>query len=113
LQNSFLNYLPFFTPPNYIALWNQSATETESKMKWHHCIDSAQKLALELCHGSMNKGDGYGSFGWRGYGKGDGYGCGYGLRDGDGVAGTDDDSGDGDGDGYADGVGDGWSCDEW
>jgi hypothetical protein len=105
-------------------LWNQSTTsETESKMKWHHCIDSAQKLALELCG---ERGD---AMPWpppSDEGEGDGaaaavseafredvsleqlHGDGYGDGDGFGEV------GDGYGIGYGfEADGDGWSCDNW
>jgi len=67
---------------------------------WRFCIVDPQDAALELCGGSMDKGDGYGG----GYGYGDGYGDlnGYGYGDGWG------DLGCGDGDGWGDGDGDGW-----
>ena len=72
-------------------------------MKWHHCIDSAQKLALELCHGSMNKGYGIGDGELRDDRGGD-----YGCSDGDGGG------GDYDGDyGYGYGDGDGGSPERW
>ena len=85
-------------------------------MKWHHCIDSAQKLALELCRFSMNTDDGYGNGSSalrRGYGNSENFGCGYELTCKGESSGRLVDAGDGDGDGYGDG-GDGWQHrNEW
>ena len=67
-------------------------------MNWRFCIDSAEKRALDLCRGSMNKGYGYGSgFGWDyGVGYSDSWGSGYSW-----------------GYGYGDCYGDGSSPQEW
>ena len=58
-------------------------------MNWHFCIDSTEKRALDLCRGSMNKGDGFGrgNGGGRGYGYGNGYGCSGGYGSGYGYTG--------------------------
>ena len=69
-------------------------------MHWKLCIDTVEKRALNLCSGSMNKGNGYGSCCGSGYG--DGYGHGYSIGHGDGYS-----------YGYGDNDGDGSSPQEW
>ena len=73
-------------------------------MNWHFCIDSTEKRALDLCRGSMNKGDGSSWGSCYGSGWGSGYGDGYGWGDGDGY---------GWGDSYGSDDGDGSSPQEW
>ena len=69
-------------------------------MHWKLCIDTVEKRALNLCSGSMNKGNGYGSCYGSGYGSG--YGDGYSIGHGDGYS-----------YGYGDNDGDGSSPQEW
>ena len=52
---------------------------------WRFCVTDPQDAALELCGGSMDKGDGWGLRGdGYGDGRGNGNGFGNGFRDGDG-----------------------------
>ena len=63
-------------------------------MSWHFCIVTREKLALKLCHGSIDKGTGTG-LGAHYVSGGDGVSYGYGT---------------GKGDGYGYGERNGWSC---
>jgi len=75
--------------------------------EWRFCVVDPQDAVLELCGGSMDKGNGYGG-GLRGDGVSNG--CGYGYGDGDGYG---NDYGDGYGNDYGYGWGDGGSPAEW
>ena len=77
---------------------------------WKICIDTPQQRALDLCGGSLTKGDGYGGHPRAlrrggGYGWGDG---GWGCSDGDGYG-----TGTGDGHSGGYGCGDGGSATKW
>jgi len=76
-------------------------------MSWKLYITDSQQRALDLCHGSMDKGTGWG-YGF-GYGRGNGAdGLGWGINSGKGSTGAADLCGDGSG-----GRGDGFSSTEW